>query len=431
MMRLSQTAQLNTADAAATKEHIMRISRSARGRALALLVLVLCATARRAHGGAFEVLQQSPRASGQADAFAAQADDPSAIWYNPAGLTQLQGTHFLLGGYLVDPSYRFDGPTADATMDKLSFLPQVYATSDFGLEDFRFGLGVNNVFGLNEDWGQSTPFANVFTEGHLYVINIEPTVAYQVTENFSLGVGLNVYFGSLDLEHKQPLGPPPTPMGHFRYHGDGWGVGASPGLMWKIDDRNTFAAFYHSAAKLNINGPAEVTAMGIPPIGPSHSQTSIQLPQSVGIAYAFRPVDPWKLEADVVWSNWRMLQQIQIHSSNPAFNGQTIVTKWDDTWAFRFGTQYDLTKNWTIRGGYAYGTSAVPEATFGPIVPDANYHLFSAGLGYTVGRWTFDAAYLYILREHRNISNSIYSPAVNGNWRTNLQGFMISAGVAL
>ena len=358
-MRLSQTAQFNAADAAAMRNTSMGIPRFASGQfVIALAALIAVVMAPRAFGGGFEVLQQSPRASGQADAFAAQADDPSAIWYNPAGLTQLQGTHFLVGGYLIDPSYRFDGPTADATMDKLSFLPQVYAESDFGLEDFRFGLGVNNVFGINEDWGQNTPFATVFTKGHLYVINIEPTVAYQVTENFSLGVGLNVYFGSLDLEHKQPLGPPPTPMGHFRYHGDGWAVGASPGLMWKIDDRNTFAAIYHSAAKLNIDGPAEVTANGIPPIGPSHSQTSIQLPQSVGIAYAFRPVAPWKLEADVVWSNWRMLQQIQLHSSNPAFNGQTIPTRYDDTWAFRFGTQYDLNENWTIRGGYSYGTSA-------------------------------------------------------------------------
>jgi long-chain fatty acid transport protein len=404
----------------------MSISRSGLHRwGINTAVLTLLAIAGQAHGGAFEVLQQSPRASGQADAFIAQADDPSAIWYNPAGLTQLTGTHFLVAGYIVLPSYRFDGPTSDASMRQPSFLPQIYAESDFGLERFRFGLGVNNVFGIHEDWGSDTPFATVFTKGHLYVINIQPTIAYQLTDSLSVGVGLNVYFGSLSLNRKQLLGPPPTPEGSFYYHGDGWAVGASPALMWKINEQNSVGVYYHSPFRMDIDGPAQVTANGIPPIGPTHSKLPIQLPQSVGLGYALWPTRSWKMEVDGTWSDWSTLQQIQFQSSNPAFNNQAIPAKWHDTWAVRLGTQYELTKNWTIRGGFSYGTNAVPESTFGPIVPDSNYYLFSVGAGYKTGSWTFEAAYLFIYREPRHISNSFYSPAVNGTWSTNLQGILL------
>ena len=392
--------------------------------------LLLCATSHTL-GGAFEVLQQGARASGQAEAFAAQADDVSAIWYNPAGLTQLDGTNFTAGGYLVVPDEHFKGTLGNASNDEISVLPHVYAESDFGLERFRFGLGINNVFGLKEDWGQKGPLSTVFTQGHLYLINVEPTVAFKFNEDLSIGLGVNIYYGSIDLEHHQPLGAPPAPVGYFRAHGDDYSAGVSPAVMWKVDEHNTLAAFYHSPFSLDFDGNADITGRGFPAIGPSHAHATLHIPQIAGIGYALRPVPQWKLEADVVWSNWHTLQEFRLRSPNPAFNNAVIPTKYHDTWSFRLGTQYDLTKNWALRAGYAYGNSAVPQETFSNIVPDANYHLFSAGVGYTTGPWSIDAAYLFILRETRNISNSINSPFVDGKWNTNMQGFMVSVGYKL
>ena len=382
-------------------------------------------------GGAFEVLQQGARASGQAEAFAAQADDPSAIWYNPAGLTQLKGTNISGGGYLVLPDYHFHGTQGDSSMHQYSFLPHVYAESDFGLEKFRFGLGINNVFGLRESWGQTGPLETLMTRGHLYTINMEPTVAYQITDGLSVGVGMNIYYATLDLEHSQVLGAPPTPRGYLRLHGDDYALGASPGVMWKIDEHNTVAAFYHSAFKLDMDLQASIEARGIPAIGPSPAKAAINIPQIAGFGYAFRPISPWKIEADVVWSNWHSLQQIVIRSPNPVFNNGVITTRYHDSWSFRLGTQYDLTDHWTIRGGYAYGNSAVPASTFSPLVPDSNYHIFSVGIGYKTPVWYVDAAYLYIFRETRNISNSINSPFVDGSWHTDMMGFMVTAGIKL
>jgi len=389
------------------------------------------AMAARSFGGAFEVLQQSARASGQAEAFAAQADDASAIWYNPAGLTQLEGTNVSAGGYIVLPDEHFKGVEGDASNHQVSLLPHFYGESDFGLENIRFGLGVNNVFGLRETWGTTGPLETQFQRGHLYVINIEPTVAYKFSDNFSAGVGFNVYYGSADLERKQPLGPPPIPLGSFRFHGTDASIGASPAVMWKIDAQNTIGAFYHSPFTLNLTGPADVTGHGIPTIGPSRVTAGIHIPQGAGIGYAIHPIPALKLEADIVWSNWAALQQISFKSASPAFNGSKIPTAYHDTWSFRFGTQYDLTQNWSIRGGYAYGTSAAPQATFSPIVPDSNYHLFSAGIGYSTDRWSIDAAYLFIFRETRNIIDSVNAPFVDGKWNTNMQGFMVTLGVKL
>lgn len=395
------------------------------------MMLLLLGITGRSFGGAFEVLQQGARASAQAEAFAAQADDPTAIWYNPAGITQLRGTQLTAGGYLVIPDYHFKGPGGNASNHEKSFLPELYIVSDLGTDRFRLGLGFNNVFGLKEDWGRNGPLETLFTHGHLYLLNLEPTVAFKVTDSLSVGVGLNVYYGTLNIERKQVLGAPPTPLGNFRLHGTDTKFGASPGVLWKIDEHNTVAAFYHSPVTLDISGNADITGRGLPPIGPSHVVAPIHIPQNAGIGYALRPIAPLKIETDVVWTNWSTLQGIRIKSPNTVFNGSTIVTKYHDTWSFRLGTQYDLNRNWALRGGYAYGTSAAPASTFSPLVPDSNYHIFSAGLGYSTNAWSLDFAYLFILRETRNIGGGINAPAVVGKYNTNLQGLILNLGIKM
>jgi len=408
----------------------MRFSHQSKRFWLVAAASVCLGIASNALGGAFEVLQQGARATGQAEAFIAQADDPSAIWYNPGGLGQLHGTNAQIGAYLVVPDYHFTGAGGTASNQIMSVLPTIYVESDFGTDKLRFGLGLNNVFGLREDYGLDAPFRDVFTRGHLYTLNVQPTVAYEVNDHLSVGLGFNIYAGSADLEHAQILGAPPTPLGYLKLRGSDIAYGVSPGVLWKIDDRNSVGVFYHSPFTLHLGGTTTIHASGIPTIGPSPTNAGLEIPQTAGIGYAFKPVERWKIEADAVWSNWGTLQGIRIQSSNPLFNNQVIPTKYHDTWAFRLGTQYAINRNWTVRGGYQYGTSASPQATFSPLVPDSNYHLFSAGVGYAQDNWSIDGAYIFILRETRNIVSSV-NTAADGKWNTNMQGFMVSFGVKI
>jgi long-chain fatty acid transport protein len=122
---------------------------------LRTLALALLSTASPlALAGGTEIPNQGAAAAAQAEAFMAQADDPSAIYYNPAGITQLHGTVASAGIYALFPEWTFHADAGDGqVMDLPSYLPHSYLVSDFGLERWRVGLGVNNVFGMNEDWG--------------------------------------------------------------------------------------------------------------------------------------------------------------------------------------------------------------------------------------------------------------------------------------
>jgi long-chain fatty acid transport protein len=404
-------------------------SKSCCSIALFLLLLLLpCLTL----AGPIDVPMQSSKAAGEADAFTAQADDPSAIYYNPAGLTQLQGTQISAGAYYLQPVFQFHGDDGSAEhMDYPSVLPHVYAETNFGLDRFRFGFGVNDVDGINEDWGPNGPLNEIVNKAELEVINFAPTVAYRVDNHLSLGIAFNIYYGNLDLERNVTLAAPPAPEGDFRVQGHAVSFGVTPGIMYKINDRNQIGLYYRSPFALDFTGHAEIKSSIVPEIGPSPAKDSLQFPQSIGLGYAMRPIDPLRVEADVIWTDWDSVNQLYIRSPNPVFNNQELPADWKSGFAFRLGGQYQLDRNWYLRAGYAFGQNAVPTATFSPLVPDSNYHLAAVGVGYQTDHWGLDLAVNGIFRETRQIANNVYSPAADGKWSNQIYGLMLTYTIKL
>jgi long-chain fatty acid transport protein len=401
------------------------MKRSTNWRLVLLAGLTLTITSL-ARGGGIEVPMQDSKAAGEADAFTAQADDPSAIFYNPAGLTQLHGTQFSLGAYYLQPEFHFQG--SDGSNERMglpSVLPHVYLESDLGTSKLRVGLGLNDVFGINEDYGDTGPLRTLVDKAQLTVINIAPTVAYQLTDNLSLGLACNIYYGNIYLQRNVVLAAPPVPEGQFHYRGDDWNVGATPSVLWKINEHNQIGAYYRTPFTLNFGGSADIKDAAIPEIGPSQTSASLNLPQSIGAGYAWHPNDALTVEGDIIWTDWHTLKTLVFQSSNPAFNGQILPANWESGFTYRLGAQYRLGEHWAIRGGYAYSQTSVPESTFSPLVPDSNYHLFALGLGYNTQHWSVDMAYNFIFRERRHIINAL-DPLVDGTWDNQMYGLMLT-----
>ena len=170
--------------------------------ALALL-LVLCPPLGHAQGVRFQ--PQSATAAGQGNAFSAQADDPSAIHYNPAGLTQVDGVQVLSGTTLVGGSVKFTSPTGiDSRGDfggSVALPPPSYSyvSANLGvfgwnsLSNVTVGLGLTSPFGLNTRYAVDGPFNTAVTSAALPLIDIKPTVAYKLNDQLAIGVGADIY----------------------------------------------------------------------------------------------------------------------------------------------------------------------------------------------------------------------------------------------
>jgi long-chain fatty acid transport protein len=402
----------------------------------AVVAMGALATSLLASGSAlalgFKNPDQDAAATGQGEAFVAQADTPGAIYYNPGGLTQIKGTEVSSGGFITFRDVQFKGAAGSDDLNDPAYTAHMYLSSDFGQEKWRFGFGVNIPYGNMSDWGNNASFKYLVTKSSLMVVNYQPTVAYKLNDHISLGVGWNIYDGNTELDRLIPFSiiiSPLLPDGKFHFTGGGQAFGATAGLLATINEHHAIGVTYRSPFSIDFHGHAVVKDDPTGSLGRSPASAQIDFPQSVAAGYAFRPNKKLKLEVDVEWTNWETLNQVRLHSPNPAFANDpssTIPFSWLDSWFYEVGAQYLIDDHWVARAGYIYSENTVPGSTFSPTVADANRHVFSVGLGYTTKRFAVNLVYQYSLSQDRNITGAD-SPSVDGKWTSNGNALMVTS----
>ena len=178
-------------------------------RIVSALVLGIGATG--AHASGFQLLEQN--ASGLGNAYAgsaAVAENASTIFYNPAGMTKLKGVNFSGGVNLIRPSFKFDnnGSTGPGGMPlgsnnggdagSTGVVPNLYASWELTPQWF-VGLGIGAPFGLMTEYDDDWVGRYHSRKFEIQSININPSIAYKVSDRLSLGAGLNWTY--LDAEY--------------------------------------------------------------------------------------------------------------------------------------------------------------------------------------------------------------------------------------
>ena len=155
----------------------------------------------------FGLASQDAFATARGEAFVATADNASAIYYNPAGITQITGTSLRSGLYsiYIDPTYQppDTAPNAGQTYSigkHYNFIPQLFLTHSFENSPISVGLGVYAPYGGNMDWPQDTGFRAVATYGSLKYFRVNPVIAFKLSPQLSIGGGVMVDYAKIDLE---------------------------------------------------------------------------------------------------------------------------------------------------------------------------------------------------------------------------------------
>jgi len=407
-----------------------------------------------AYGLGIRQPEQGAAATAQNDAFTAQADNPSAIYYNPAGLLQITGTETLVGATVYGPeaTYKGKGDGAGAskgTQDDIFVLPHFYAVSDFGIQWFRAGLGVYTPFGQSVDWGNNNSFRYVTTRSELEMVNINPTIAVRVTSNLFFGVGYDFYYCDADVRRAFPFvvfapGPVFLGEGNVRFTGHGEGHGFNVGGMWKLHEQHTVGAAYRSGVDVEFEGHAKISDTpplpGFPKKIKEHARAEFNFPDIVQIGYAFWPTPRWKIEVDGDWTHWDVTNKQALKSQGLKALGvpkSLLTTKlnWEDSWIVMLGTQYEVKNGVFLRGGWYFSENSVPEKNFIPTVADNDRVGVSAGLGFKRKNWSLDVAYQFNITLDRSVKNNVgsdpfppISQSVDGDYESYSQGGAISVG---
>ncbi|MEY2427642.1 MAG: long-chain fatty acid transport protein, partial [Verrucomicrobiota bacterium] len=166
---------------------------SLRGLILCLSVLFcgMFATPNRVEAVGFRLPNQDPEAIARGNAFVATADNPSAIYYNPAGITQLEGQQARAGMYLISADTDYTSPSGQkAHTDRtVQAVPQLYYVNSLKNAPVSLGVGVYAPYGLGLDWGTHSPFRTMAESGKLLYACVNPVVAWQVLPTLSIAIG--------------------------------------------------------------------------------------------------------------------------------------------------------------------------------------------------------------------------------------------------
>lgn len=359
----------------------------------------------------FLVYDHDAKAQGQAGAFIAQADNPSAVYYNPAGMSQLDGVQASLGANFIrlETEYENSAGIEEDLQAEWAVVPNAYITGDLGTEKWTVGLGIYVPFGLSTSWKDTGLLRYTATDSSFNMVAINPAVAYQLLPELSVAAGVdyyNVYSNTSELKYNYILADAELKLD---IDGDGWGFNL--GGLWKPHPQHSIGLCYRSRVDLNLSGDYKIKSipagLGYPSSISYNASTDLTLPSIVSAGYAFKPVEKLKLEFDVYWVEWSTVDKAVVKDDDTGAVLSSDEKDWDDTFIFAIGGEYLVNEQWAVRAGYGYVQETVPESTFNPNLPDSSVHMITLGLGYTIDRLTVDLAYQLGLFEERDIDNNI------------------------
>jgi long-chain fatty acid transport protein len=393
-----------------------------------LLLIVVMAFAPYAYGSGYAVFTQGASALGQGNAVTAHADDPSAVFYNPALMNSLPGTQVMLGTTLISADRNFSalpGGNDAETKDTINYPSTLYITHKFN-EKISAGLGVFSPFGLAHEWGTEWDGRYITTNTKLQTFDINPAVSWQIIPGVALAVGVDVLFLDATLEKNIKL-PSGFPDAASKFKGDGTGVGYNAGLLVDLGKDASFGVAYRSQIKVTAKGDA--TFSNVPPaLKNTGGETDITLPQQITAGLAYKGIDRLVLEAGMRWEGWSSFDELKIDFDNG--NKSSVSPRaWKDVYGFNVGATYRLNDTFSLLGGYLYGNTPVPDSTFDPTIPDADTHVFSIGTDVDYKKFKISLAYAYQLLENRNKDNKIGAPSPPANGKYETDAHLLALGL--
>jgi long-chain fatty acid transport protein len=371
----------------------------------------------QAMASGFQLLEQN--ASGLGNAYAGSAavsENASTIFFNPAGMTQLQAAEISLGVNAVRPSFKFSNgnsanpPAATGSnggdAGSWSAIPNFYTSAALN-KDWYVGLGIGSPFGLKTEYDSDWAGRFQSTKFEIKTLNINPSLAYRVNDKLSLGGGLDWQRFDATYQRYAAVGVPPfgsaalnaaaqNTLIQLKVKDDsfGWNIGA----LFKPSETMKIGMSYRSMIKYKLTGDLTSSNQAIAPN--TGASASITMPDTFVTSVAQKLDDKWEMLGDISWTGWHKIQDVDISRTTSSTPVQTLNARFRNTWRAALGANYQLNDAWKIKTGVAYDQSPVRSADLRlTSLPDNNRVWFSAGTQWKPTKMTavdVGASYLYI-----------------------------------
>ena len=382
-----------------------------------LIFSAVALTALPVFGNGFNVPVQAPEATARGNAWLATADSAAAVFYNAAGLTQIDSNQVVVGAYAIMLGLEADLDTGvhEEADNDWAILPQIYAAMPIN-DKLVAGFGLNTPFGLATDWGQTSQFRLLATETELTYATAWLVLGYELTDTLSIGGGIGIHHADLKFGRFQTVAPGVDLPSQFE--GDDESLSWTISTRWQPTEQHAFGLVYRSKTEFDLEGDFEITGA----IPSESANSDFMTPSTLGGGYAYTPCKEWSFEVNIEWVNWDELNSLNL--SSPSTGTTALPFNWDSNFIYSVGVTRYFDNGWNVSAGYNFIENSIPDSNFNPGVADADRHWLNVGVGrqYESFKWNF--AYQYAFSDN-DVSGSPGGLA-DGTFKSRFHGIMMN-----
>ena len=374
------------------------------------------------------------RATAMGGAYVGLANDFTAVFWNPAGLAQLKkGTFGLTGEVLIPSSNYALGEFSMETNKKYYPAGLVGYFRPIG-DRVVVGVGAYSLSGLGTSWNnmgveaamlaaQGLPAAFLTPPGIqtyeweslVASISLSPSIAIRITDQIFFGATLNINYGFFKMDRWAGVMDLEVPDIYFNpgqqtLDVNGWGFGATFGLLVKPSDMFSFGLTFRTPSKIKMSGSLEMENMSVLGLATSSgTKMDVTSPTWIAGGVAVKPVADLTLTFDVHYTNWEKVDTIPLVFDDAAWSvalaGEGLYMAWGDKVQIRGGAEYKM-GDFSIRGGYYYDPAPAPDETLNVLVPSFTFNSVAGGFGYRSGGFNVDVCLEYLMGKDRTAAPS-------------------------
>lgn len=384
-------------------------------KSFALTVLSFTFLSTQTNAAGFYIQEQSVSGLGKAFAgMAATADDASVIYYNPAGMTDLEHDQGHLGVQILAPNAELTdtgstvpgGGVVGGSGDNpygVEAVPNLHIAKRLSREKVWAGISVTAPFGLGSEYDDDWFGRYDSLKTDLKVINIQPSIAVKVNEQLSIGGGIDIQKATADLTSAAFA----TTEGISRLEGDDWSVGYNVGAVYKPNDQLTLGAHYRYGVRHVLDGRISATGTGGSDFN-APGTASLHLPDIASLAVAYDMMPGTRLMMQGTWFGWNSFSAITAITDTGTV-AQNVRQGYRNTWAVAVGIEHELNQNWTVRAGYQYDDTPTVDQFRTSRTPDGNRNWVTVGATYDFNEKTsldMAAGYINVDRQTINVQRN-------------------------
>ncbi len=381
-------------------------------RLLLTISVVFIAYSLQLYAGGFQQNQHGARAKAMGGAFTAVANDPSAIYWNGAGLTQFSGTKLMIGTHILAPASTFRGvapSTEYSYMESQIFTPThlfISHTLDNGL---AFGLGFTQPFGSGTKWGEDWVGRYIATQTKLQTFVLLPTVAYEFYDGFSVSATF-VYSWANVLIERMITQYPFEGDAKVSLEGDASSAfGYNFGLMGKPTDWLTLGVSFRSEVEYNFEGTATTTGSDVLAANFPQGDIAATLvtPMNITGGIAVDLTDRLKISMDYQWVGWSSYDVLAVDFADEQYADVSSPREYKDSYILRFGGEYRFIDEFALLAGIYYDKMPVETERLNPSLPDADRIAYNIGFTARLSNsFSVTGAFMYLRGEQTTVTDS-------------------------